>query len=255
MSDVKWEFNNVQNIVTIPIPPFRGHAGKPLVSMDLDSLAAFWDLKRHHLQTVVAAGGCFDLWHAGHADLLTQAAHFGDGLIVLLNSDASVKRIKPNRPILPVELRAIPVLSHTWVCAVFVFEEETPEAILEVLKPDVWVKGSDWAKKEIPEQKLIESYGGRIELIVGRYDISTTEIVNKALLSRGFNAYLASDYVKRLVAMLRDIEPEGDPHRDWIKLMIDRDLTASEMRQLRREVIMTEFGLEPDDPILPPYEG
>ena len=112
--------------------------------------------------TVVATGGCFDLLHAGHARALAAARSLGDCLIVCLNSDASARRIKgAARPIINEQDRSELLLALECVDAVLVFDEDTPEACLELLRPDIWVKGGDYDVRELPETALVESWGGR----------------------------------------------------------------------------------------------
>ncbi|TLM82117.1 bifunctional heptose 7-phosphate kinase/heptose 1-phosphate adenyltransferase [Pseudarthrobacter sp. NamE2] len=112
--------------------------------------------------TVVATGGCFDLLHAGHVRSLSAARELGDCLIVCLNSDDSVRRLKgPERPIIGQHDRAELLLAMECVDAVLVFDEDTPEAALERLRPDIWVKGGDYKGARLPEADLVESWGGR----------------------------------------------------------------------------------------------
>ncbi|MFI2566143.1 D-glycero-beta-D-manno-heptose 1-phosphate adenylyltransferase [Paenarthrobacter sp. NPDC018779] len=112
--------------------------------------------------TVVATGGCFDLLHAGHARTLAVAREMGDCLIVCLNSDQSVRRLKgPHRPIVSEEDRAELLLALSCVDAVVLFDEDTPEECLEFLQPDVWVKGGDYQPDDLPEARLVASWGGR----------------------------------------------------------------------------------------------
>ncbi|UKA71714.1 PfkB family carbohydrate kinase [Arthrobacter sp. FW306-06-A] len=111
---------------------------------------------------VVATGGCFDLIHAGHIRSLTAARELGDCLIVCLNSDDSVRRLKgPERPIIGQHDRAELLLAMECVDAVMVFDEDTPEAVLDRLRPDIWVKGGDYKGARLPESDLVESWGGR----------------------------------------------------------------------------------------------
>ena len=111
---------------------------------------------------VVATGGCFDLLHAGHVRSLAAARELGDCLIVCLNSDDSVRRLKgPERPIIGQHDRAELLLAMECVDAVMVFNEDTPEAALERLRPDIWVKGGDYKGASLPEAPLVESWGGR----------------------------------------------------------------------------------------------
>lgn len=112
--------------------------------------------------TVVATGGCFDLLHAGHTRTLEAARRLGDCLIVLLNSDDSVRRLKgSSRPIIRQEDRAELLRALKCVDAVLVFGEDTPEAALDQLRPDVWVKGGDYDAGQLPEAKLVAGWGGQ----------------------------------------------------------------------------------------------
>lgn len=112
--------------------------------------------------TVVATGGCFDLLHAGHARTLAAAREMGDCLIVCLNSDQSVRRLKgAHRPIVNEEDRAELLLALSCVDAVVVFDEDTPEDCLELLRPDIWVKGGDYQPEELPEARLLAGWGGQ----------------------------------------------------------------------------------------------
>lgn len=112
--------------------------------------------------TVVATGGCFDLLHAGHVRSLAAARELGDCLIVCLNSDESVRRLKgPDRPIIGQQDRAELLLALECVDAVMVFDDDTPVAVLERLRPDIWVKGGDYKGARLPEADLVEQWGGR----------------------------------------------------------------------------------------------
>jgi rfaE bifunctional protein nucleotidyltransferase chain/domain len=129
--------------------------------------------------TVVATGGCFDLLHAGHTRALAAARSLGDSLIVCLNSDASVRRIKgAERPILNQEDRSELLLALECVDAVLVFEEDTPEACLNLLRPDIWVKGGDYDVTELPETALVESWGGRCATVPYHPARSTTNLAD-----------------------------------------------------------------------------
>lgn len=112
--------------------------------------------------TVVAAGGCFDLLHTGHVSLLQSARSLGDCLIVCLNSDESVRRRKGDgRPVNPAADRAAVLRALDCVDAVLVFAEDTPEAALRELRPDLWVKGGDYHGQPLPEAALLGSWGGQ----------------------------------------------------------------------------------------------
>ncbi|MEU2967494.1 D-glycero-beta-D-manno-heptose 1-phosphate adenylyltransferase [Streptomyces ardesiacus] len=116
--------------------------------------------------TVVAAGGCFDLLHAGHVGLLQAARRLGDCLVVCVNSDASVRRRKGGgRPVNPLADRVRVLRALACVDAVAVFDEDTPERLLGDLRPDVWVKGGDYAGADLPEAALLQEWGGQAVLL------------------------------------------------------------------------------------------
>jgi D-beta-D-heptose 7-phosphate kinase/D-beta-D-heptose 1-phosphate adenosyltransferase len=128
---------------------------------------------------VVATGGCFDLLHAGHVRSLAAARELGDCLIVCLNSDDSVRRLKgPERPIIGQHDRAELLLAMECVDAVMVFDEDTPEAALERLRPDIWVKGGDYKGASLPEAALVESWGGRCVTVPYHPARSTTGLAD-----------------------------------------------------------------------------
>ncbi len=134
---------------------------------------------RRHGGRLVATGGCFDLLHPGHLDLLRQARALGDALVVCLNSDASVRRLKgPDRPVVPLGGRVAMLEALEPVDAVAVFDEDTPAALLERLRPDVWVKGGDYMLGELPEAPLVGRYGGRTVLIPLTGGWSTSHLVD-----------------------------------------------------------------------------
>ncbi|PXX68917.1 rfaE bifunctional protein kinase chain/domain/rfaE bifunctional protein nucleotidyltransferase chain/domain [Nocardia tenerifensis] len=130
---------------------------------------------------LVATGGCFDLLHPGHVSLLRQAREMGDALVVCLNSDASVRNLKgPRRPILTARDRARLLSELSSVDAVVVFDEPTPSAVLDRLRPDVWVKGGDYTDVGLPEAEVVRGYGGEIALIPTVPGYSTTQLVAAA---------------------------------------------------------------------------
>ncbi|MEW2155874.1 PfkB family carbohydrate kinase [Streptomyces sp. NPDC007189] len=134
--------------------------------------------------TVVAAGGCFDLLHAGHVALLQAARRAGDCLIVCVNSDDSVRRRKgAGRPLVPVADRVRVLRALECVDAVAVFDEDTPERILSELRPHIWAKGGDYARTELPEQPLVESWGGQVLLLPYLDGRSTTGLARRAAQS------------------------------------------------------------------------
>lgn len=128
--------------------------------------------------TVVAAGGCFDILHAGHLSLLASARAIGDCLVVCLNSDGSVRRLKgPGRPVQRVEDRAALLLGLACVDGVVVFDEDTPLKILSELRPDVFAKGADYSVETLPETALMASWGGQAVVLPYLPGRSTTQLV------------------------------------------------------------------------------
>jgi rfaE bifunctional protein nucleotidyltransferase chain/domain len=131
---------------------------------------------------VVFTNGCFDLIHAGHVDYLTKARNLGDVLIVGLNSDASVKRIKgTQRPILLEEERAYIISSLKPVDYVTIFEEDTPGRLIAEIIPDILVKGADWSMENIVGRDVVEANGGEVKTIAFVNSQSTTKIINSIL--------------------------------------------------------------------------
>jgi rfaE bifunctional protein nucleotidyltransferase chain/domain len=129
---------------------------------------------------VVFTNGCFDILHKGHVDYLSRAASLGDRMIVGLNSDKSVSEIKgPNRPIQDEASRAEIMASLFFVDAVVLFDEETPFNLINFLKPDILVKGSDYTIDKIVGADVVMANGGRVETINFIDGYSTTNIVNK----------------------------------------------------------------------------
>ncbi|MDP8962009.1 MAG: D-glycero-beta-D-manno-heptose 1-phosphate adenylyltransferase [Actinomycetota bacterium] len=132
--------------------------------------------------TVVATGGCFDLLHAGHVALLEAARALGDCLVVCVNSDSSVRRLKgAGRPLVGACDRVALLLALGCVDAVAVFGEDTPEAILERLRPDIWAKGADYAVADLPEAKVLERWGGQVVVLPYLEGRSTSELVGEVV--------------------------------------------------------------------------
>ncbi|WP_199430129.1 PfkB family carbohydrate kinase [Qaidamihabitans albus] len=127
---------------------------------------------------LVATGGCFDLLHPGHVSLLRQARALGDALVVCVNSDDSVRRLKgPTRPLVPVDDRVRLLTELESVDAVAVFDESSPVALLERLRPDVWVKGGDYAGTDLPEAEVVHRHGGEVALVPTVAGYSTTRLL------------------------------------------------------------------------------
>ena len=139
------------------------------------------DAVRRSGGVVVAAGGCFDVLHAGHVQLLEQARGLGDHLVVLVNSDASVRRLKgPGRPLNPADDRAAVLRSLACVDEVVVFDEDTPSRALRSLRPDLFVKGADYEGADIEEGSVMAAWGGRVVLVPLVDGRSTTRLIHSA---------------------------------------------------------------------------
>lgn len=131
-------------------------------------------------EKIVFTNGCFDILHHGHLDLLANAADKGNKLILALNTDASVQRLKgPERPITHENDRAFQAASLLCVDAVCMFGEDTPEELIKLLKPDVLVKGGDYTLDQIVGSKFVIDNGGRVEIIPFVTGYSTTSIISR----------------------------------------------------------------------------
>jgi D-beta-D-heptose 7-phosphate kinase/D-beta-D-heptose 1-phosphate adenosyltransferase len=134
---------------------------------------------------VVFTNGCFDLLHAGHASYLDKARHLGDFLIIGLNSDSSVCRLKgPGRPIMPYSDRALLLSYLIPVDLVVAFGEDTPEKLINFIRPDILVKGADYKKSEIVGAREVQSWGGvvkRIPLVKGKSSSNLIALLETAV--------------------------------------------------------------------------
>jgi D-beta-D-heptose 7-phosphate kinase/D-beta-D-heptose 1-phosphate adenosyltransferase len=136
--------------------------------------------RRTHGQRVAFTNGCFDLLHAGHVEYLQTARAQADLLVVGLNSDASVRRLKgPERPINGLEARLRVLTGLQVVDYVVVFEESTPLELIKTLRPDVLVKGADYRKEDVVGSEFVESYGGKVYLAPLRPNCSTSGMLEK----------------------------------------------------------------------------
>jgi len=139
------------------------------------------DRARERGGTVVATGGCFDLLHAGHVATLEAARLLGDCLVVLLNSDASVRRLKgPDRPLVSEADRAAVLSALACVDRVVIFDEDTPETALEAVRPDVFAKGGDYAVGDLPEAAAMARWGGQVVILPYLEGRSTTSLLSQA---------------------------------------------------------------------------
>ena len=148
--------------------------------IDLQPLVRLVEESRKNGRITVFTNGCFDILHMGHTSFLQKARQLGDVLIVGLNSDDSVRRLKgPHRPIIPLRERAVILSSVAGVDYITVFDEDTPINLIRSLKPDILVKGDDYKKEEVVGREIVESYGGRVELIPLVKGVSTTKIIER----------------------------------------------------------------------------
>lgn len=136
------------------------------------------NVERKNGSRVVLANGCFDVLHVGHVRYLAGARELGNVLVVGVNSDEQVARLKgPGRPILPANERAELVAALESVTYVTVFNEPTVAELLLALKPDVHAKGTDYTEDSVPERDVVRSYGGRVAIVGDPKDHSTSAIL------------------------------------------------------------------------------
>jgi D-beta-D-heptose 7-phosphate kinase/D-beta-D-heptose 1-phosphate adenosyltransferase len=140
-----------------------------------------WLWRRRILgKTVVFTNGCFDVLHRGHVEYLAAAKRMGDALLVGLNSDHSVRRLKgPGRPVNTFEARATVLSALRSVDAVVGFDDDTPFGLIEIVRPDVLVKGADYTRENIVGAEYVLSYGGRVETVELTQGYSTTGLIAK----------------------------------------------------------------------------
>ena len=138
-------------------------------------------------ETVVFTNGVFDLLHRGHVEYLEDAAALGDRLVIGINTDASVRRLKgPERPIVSASDRAGLLQALACVDLVIPFDEDTPERLIREVRPDVLAKGADWELEQIVGREFVEAQGGRVERIRVREGLSTSALVDR--IRRGKSA-------------------------------------------------------------------
>lgn len=144
---------------------------------ELDSKLACWNFKN---QKIVFTNGCFDILHRGHIEYLAQAANYGDVLIIGLNTDHSVQRIKGEaRPVQDQYARALVLASLRFVDAVVFFNEDTPYELIQHVQPDILIKGSDYKAEDIVGYDIVKKKGGEIKTIDFIPGYSTTSIIEK----------------------------------------------------------------------------
>jgi rfaE bifunctional protein nucleotidyltransferase chain/domain len=150
--------------------------------LSLESLEPVVAARKASGKTVVFANGCFDLLHVGHIRYLQGARQLGDVLVVGLNSDQSVRRLKgPQRPLMQENERAEILAALACVDYVVIFQEPNVEAVLRVLKPDIHCKGTDYTEETVPEREVVRSYGGRVAIAGDPKDHSTRDLIQDIL--------------------------------------------------------------------------
>ena len=150
--------------------------------LDVSTIKNVADELKQKDKKIVFTNGCFDLLHAGHISSFEQAKKMGDILIVAVNSDKSVKDNKGDlRPIISEKDRIKMLCSLEVIDYVVLMDDKTPERLISIIQPDICVKGDDWKGKEIPEKKIIDSYGGELKFIELKKNLSTTKIIERIL--------------------------------------------------------------------------
>jgi len=218
----------------------------------LDTLLVVRAAWRAGGKAVVWTNGCFDLLHAGHARSLRAAAALGDALVVGVNSDESVRRLKgPTRPVVPEGERAELVAELGCVDRVVVFGEDTPERVLSLLRPDVHCKGADYAPpsgKPIPERALVEGYGGKVEFLPLEPGLSTSSLIERIRMPEGAVFFMHSG-TRPAVLLDRDgtlIEDQGyprDPGRVRLLPGVAEALRSFKAAGLPLAVVSNQSGL------------
>ncbi len=144
---------------------------------DLSRLIAAWKFKE---KKIVFSNGCFDILHAGHIDYLSKAADTGDILIIGLNSDDSVRRLKGSkRPFNNQEARALMLAALSFVDAVIFFDNDTPYELIQAIQPDVLVKGKDYRVEDIAGHDIVQKLGGQVLTVDLLEGYSTTGLINR----------------------------------------------------------------------------
>lgn len=155
-----------------------GTPTRPEKVIDREALVPVLTAARRAGERIVCTNGCFEILHAGHVAYLSAARAFGDLLVVGINSDESVRRLKgPARPLVPARERAAVVAALACVDYVTLFAEDTPQRLLEIVQPDVLVKGADYARENVVGRDLVEGRGGRVELVPLLEGVSTSKII------------------------------------------------------------------------------
>ena len=153
--------------------------------IDRRELAERAEQERRLGRTIAFANGCFDILHVGHLRYLEGAAAEADLLVVGVNGDESVRKLKgEGRPVMPEHERAELLAGLVWPDYVVIFEEETPVELIRELRPDVQCKGTDYTEESVPEADVVRSYGGRVAIVGDPKDHSTTSLIEKTRSER-----------------------------------------------------------------------
>src|SRR6266536_2479661 len=154
-------------------------AGPPVL-VDAAGLGRLVAGHRARGRRIVFTNGCFDVLHRGHVGYLAEASRLGDVLVVAVNSDESVRRLKgPDRPVNPVEDRAAVLAALACVDHVVVFDEDSPRELIELVRPDLYVKGGDYPPELIPEAELVRGLGGEVRVMAYLPDLSTSKLIER----------------------------------------------------------------------------
>ncbi len=155
--------------------------------MDLETLKKNIDMLRENGKIIAFTNGCFDILHVGHVRYLKEARNTADVLVLALNSDASVREIKgEKRPLVGEDERAEVLAALECVDFITIFSEPTPLALINLIKPDILIKGGDWPEEKIVGRDEVRKWGGRVVVIAEVKGKSTTNIVDKIIEVYGF---------------------------------------------------------------------
>ncbi|QGF24586.1 D-glycero-beta-D-manno-heptose 1-phosphate adenylyltransferase [Raineyella fluvialis] len=183
-ADVVVQRQGTSVCTTADMETYLGGLGN--VVIDLEDLVRRVEVYHHEGQRVVLTNGCFDVLHRGHTRFLEQARHLGDALIVAINDDESVRRLKgPDRPINPAADRAAVLAALSCVDHVTVFSQDTAVSVIERLRPDTYAKGGDYSPDTLAETPAVEAYGGEVAILDYVPDHSTSEVVRRIRVNGG----------------------------------------------------------------------
>lgn len=148
--------------------------------LERSRLIARVSIERRNDKKIVLANGCFDLFHVGHVRYLAGAKQLGDCLIVGINSDEQVRKLKgENRPHIPENERAEIISALKFVDFVTIFTEPTVEELIRAIRPDFHAKGTDYTTETVPERDIVREYGGQVAIVGDPKDHSSTEMISK----------------------------------------------------------------------------